>query len=42
MIKLLIESQIASERVVEYLINVGALYIDNNGIHASDPGIYPQ
>lgn len=42
MIKFLIEVNRTSEKVVEYLIDIGALYVDNNGIHASEQGIYPK
>lgn len=30
----------ASESMVEFLLSIGALFTDENGIHASEPGIY--
>lgn len=30
----------ASENMVEFLLSIGALYTDEIGIHASEPGIY--
>lgn len=32
----------ASESTIKALINIGALYLDETGIHASEPGIYPK
>lgn len=29
-------------KTVRYLIEIGALYVDENGIHANEPGIYPK
>lgn len=30
----------ASESMVEYLLSIGALFTDETGIHANEPGIY--
>lgn len=32
----------ANENIINYLIKIGALYTDDDGIHASNPGIYPK
>lgn len=32
----------ASERMVKFLLFIGALHIDETGIHANDPGMYPK
>lgn len=42
MIKLLVRAEAASENAIKALVNVGALYVNETGIHASDPGAYPK
>lgn len=42
MIKLPLEMKKASRKTVRYLIGIGALYVDEAGIHANEPGIYPK
>lgn len=32
----------ASKETINALISIGALYVDETGIHSSDPGIYPK
>lgn len=32
----------ANRKTIRYLIGIGALYVDNTGIHANEPGIYPK
>lgn len=32
----------ASENMIKTLVSTGALYIDETGIHANEPGIYPR
>lgn len=32
----------ASEATIKALIAIGALYVDDTGIHASEPGIYSK
>lgn len=32
----------ASEATIMELVEIGALNIDDTGIHASEPGIYPK
>ena len=32
----------ASKETINALITIGAIYVDRTGIHASNPGIYPQ
>mgnify|MGYP004455652759 CR=1 FL=1 len=32
----------ASEATIKVLVAIGALYVDDTGIHASEPGIYPK
>lgn len=29
-------------KTVKYLIRIGALCVDDTGIHANEPGIYPK
>lgn len=31
-----------NKKVMKYLIKIGALYVDETGIHANNPGIYPK
>lgn len=40
MLKIPFGTETASESMVEFLLSIGALYVDENGIHASEPGIY--
>lgn len=40
MLKIPFEMERASESMVEFLLSIGALYVDENGIHANEPGIY--
>lgn len=40
MLKLPLSSKRASEETVKVLVSIGALYVDEKGIHASEPGIY--
>lgn len=40
MLKIPIGTERASESMVKFLLSIGALYADENGIHASKPGIY--
>lgn len=42
MLKIPFETERASESMVEFLLSIGALYADENGLHASEPGIYPK
>lgn len=42
MIKLPYGMKMASESTVNALISIGALYVDETGIHANEPGIYPK
>lgn len=28
--------------IIKALVAIGALYVDDTGIHASEPGIYPK
>lgn len=32
----------ASEETINFLISIGALYMNETGIHANEPGIYPK
>ena len=40
MLKIPFGTERASESMVEFLLSIGALYVDESGIHASEPGIY--
>ena len=40
MLKIPLGAERASESVVEFLLSIGALFADENGIHVSEPGIY--
>lgn len=42
MIKLPSKMKKASRKMVRYLMGIGALYVDETGIHANEPGIYPK
>lgn len=42
MIKLPSEMKKASRKTVRYLMGIGALHMDETGIHANEPGIYPK
>ncbi len=42
LIKLPTGTATASEEIVKVLVEIGALYMDETGIHASNPGIYPK
>lgn len=42
MIKLPCGTERASEETVKVLIAIGVLYVDENGIRANEPGIYPK
>ncbi len=42
MIKLPLGVTRASEKTIKILIEIGALYIDDTGIHANEPGMYPK
>ena len=35
-------AKIPDTDLTKYLIKIGALYVDKNGIHASKPGVYPK
>lgn len=40
MLKIPFGTERASESMVKFLLSIGALYTDETGIHASEPGIY--
>ena len=40
--KLSVRAERASENTIKSLMAIGALYVDETGIHASEPGIYPR
>lgn len=40
MLKIPFGTERASESMVKLLLSIDALYTDENGIHASEPGIY--
>lgn len=40
MLKIPFGTETASESMVEFLLSISALYTDETGIHASEPGIY--
>ena len=42
MIKLPAGMKQVSNYVVSLLIAIGALYVDETGIHANEPGVYPK
>lgn len=42
MIKIPFGAGQASEETVKYLMEIGAIYADETGIHANEPGIYPK
>lgn len=42
MIQLPLGEHMASEDIIKFLISTGALYVDEDGIHASKPGVYPK
>lgn len=42
MIKLSSLMERANERTIKALISIGALYVDESGIHANEPGTYPK
>lgn len=42
MIKLPTGTATASEEIVKVLVEIGALYMDETGVHASNAGIYPK
>lgn len=42
MISLPLGENKASDDVVNVLVSIGALYKDETGIHANEPGIYPK
>lgn len=42
MIKLPYGTERTREETIKMLVSIGALYIDENGLHASDPGVYPK
>lgn len=42
MIQLPFGNNMASEGTIKELISMGVLYIDEDGIHANEPGIYPK
>lgn len=42
MMKAICEIKRASEEVINALIAMGALYVDETGIHAGEPGVYPK
>lgn len=35
-------SKILNASLARYLTEIGALYVDETGIHANEPGIYPK
>ena len=38
----IIDAERASEATIKALVAIGALYVDDTGIHASEPGIYSK
>lgn len=42
MLKIPFGTERASECMVNFLLSIGALFTDETGIHASEPGIYPK
>lgn len=40
MLKIPFGTERASEIMVKFLLSIGALFTDETGIHASEPGIY--
>lgn len=42
MIKTPIKTIKATKKTINTVIAIGALYVDESGIHANEPGIYPK
>lgn len=38
----IIDAERASEATIKALVAIGALYVDDTGIHAGEPGVYPK